>query len=163
MRLECPASPYWTKTSWRTAATRLRVSLGGEKTLGIASFDQEARLPVICVIDDDVSLLRALQRLLGASGFHVKAFSSAEEFLESRNAAKIGCLVLDVHLGGLSGFELHERLVSTGCRIPVVFITAHDDSLTRERASRAGAVDYLRKPFNDEALIAGINRALGQT
>jgi FixJ family two-component response regulator len=53
--------------------------------------------------------------------------------------------------------------VSTGCRIPVVFITAHDDSLTRERASRAGAVDYLRKPFNDEALIAGINRALGQT
>jgi FixJ family two-component response regulator len=123
--------------------------------------DQEVRLPVVCVIDDDASLLRALQRLLGASGFHVKAFSSAEEFL-ARNVAPVGCLVLDVHLGGLSGFELHDRLVSAGRRIPVVFITAHDDSLTRERARRAGAIDYLRKPFNDEILIAGINRALGQ-
>ena len=76
--------------------------------------------------------------------------------------ACVGCLVLDVHLGGLSGFELHDRLISAGQRIPVVFITAHDDSLTRERARRAGAIDYLRKPFNDESLIAGINRALGQ-
>jgi FixJ family two-component response regulator len=129
--------------------------------LGIAPVDQEVRSHVVCVIDDDASLLRALQRLLGASGFHVKAFSSAEEFL-ARNVASVGCLVLDVHLGGLSGFELHDRLVSAGRRIPVVFITAHDDSLTRERARRAGAIDYLRKPFNDEILIAGINRALGQ-
>lgn len=116
----------------------------------------------MCVIDDDISLLRALQRLLGASGFRVKAFSSAEEFLAARNCASVGCLVLDVHLGGLSGFELHDRLVSAGRRIPVVFITAHDDALTRERARRAGAIDYLRKPFNDDSLIAGINRALGQ-
>jgi FixJ family two-component response regulator len=130
--------------------------------VGIASFDQDVRSPVVCVIDDDVSLLRALQRLLGASGFHVKTFSSAEEFLAARNVASVGCLVLDVHLGGLGGFELHDRLVSAGRRIPVVFITAHDDSLTRERARRAGAIDYLRKPFNDESLIAGINRALGQ-
>jgi FixJ family two-component response regulator len=130
--------------------------------LGIAPMDQKVRLPVVCVIDDDVSLLRALQRLLGASGFHVKAFSSAEEFLAARNVASVGCLVVDVHLGGLSGFELHDRLVSAGRRIPVVFITAHDDSLTRERARRAGAIDYLRKPFNDELLIAGINRALAQ-
>ncbi len=116
---------------------------------------------MVCVIDDDVSLRRALQRLLGASGFPVTAFSSAEEFLASRNVA-VGCLVLDMHLGGLSGFELHERLVSTGRRIPVVFITARDDSLTRDRARRAGAVEYLRKPFSDESLIAGINRALAQ-
>jgi FixJ family two-component response regulator len=130
--------------------------------VGIAQMDQAVRSPVVCVIDDDVSLLRALQRLLGASGFHVKAFSSAEEFLEARHVASVGCLVLDVHLGGLSGFELHDRLVLAGKRIPVVFITAHDDTLTRERARRAGAIDYLRKPFNDESLIAGINRALGQ-
>jgi FixJ family two-component response regulator len=130
--------------------------------LGIAPMDQDVRLPVVGVIDDDVSLLRALQRLLCASGFHVKAFSSAEEFLAARNVASVGCLVLDVHLGGLSGFELHDRLVAAGRRIPVVFITAHDDSLTRERARRAGAIDYLRKPFNDELLIAGINRALAQ-
>ena len=118
--------------------------------------------PLVCVIDDDVSLLRALRRLLGAGGFQVKTFSSAEDFLECRNSRTPGCLVLDVHLGGLSGFELHERLVADGRRIPVVFITAHDDSATRERARRAGAVDYLRKPFDDESLIAGINRALGQ-
>ena len=114
------------------------------------------------VIDDDVSLLRALRRLLDAGGFQVKTFSSAEDFLDRPNPGTPGCLVLDVHLlGGLSGFELHERLVAAGQRIPVVFITAHDDTATRDRARRAGAVEYLRKPFDDELLIAGVNRALG--
>jgi len=117
--------------------------------------------PLVYVIDDDASLLRALRRLLGAGGFRVCTFSSAEEFLESTKAATPGCLVLDVHLGGLSGLDLQERLVAAGRRIPVVFITAHDDAVTRERARRAGAVDYLPKPFNDESLIAGIKRALG--
>ena len=130
--------------------------------MGSASTRQEERSPLVCVIDDDVSLLRALRRLLGASGFQVKTFSSAEDFLECSSASAPGCLVLDVHLGGLSGFELHERLVAAGRRIPVVFITAHDDAATRDRARRAGAVEYLRKPFDDESLIAGINRALGQ-
>jgi FixJ family two-component response regulator len=112
------------------------------------------------VIDDDVSLLRALRRLLSAGGFQVETFSSAEDFLKC--SCSPGCLVLDVHLGGLSGFELHERLVAAGRRIPVVFITAHDDAATQDRARRAGAVEYLRKPFDDASLIAGINRALGQ-
>jgi len=116
----------------------------------------------VCVVDDDVSLLRALRRLLDAGGFQVKTYSSAEDFLDCRNLRTPGCLVLDVHLGGLSGFELHEKLVAAGRRIPVVFITAHDDAATRDRAHRAGAVDYLRKPFDDESLIAGINRALRQ-
>lgn len=115
--------------------------------------------PLVCVIDDDASLLRALRRLLGAGGFRVCTFSSAEDFLESASATPV-CLVLDVHLGGLSGVDLQERLVTAGRRIPVVFITAHDDAVTRERARRAGAVDYLCKPFNDEALIAGIRRAI---
>jgi FixJ family two-component response regulator len=116
----------------------------------------------VCVIDDDVSLLRALRRLLGAGGYQVKTFSSAEDFLECSSPGTPVCLVLDVHLGGLSGFELHERLVAAGRRIPVVFITAHDDTATRDRAHRAGAVEYLRKPFDDESLLAGIKRALGQ-
>ena len=116
--------------------------------------------PLVYVVDDDASLLRALRRLLAAGGFRVCTFSSAEEFLESA-AATPACLVLDVHLGGLSGLDLQERLLAAGRRIPVVFITAHDDAVTRERARRAGAVDYLRKPFNDESLIAGIKRALG--
>jgi two-component system response regulator FixJ len=117
-------------------------------------------LPLVYVIDDDASLLRALRRLLGAGGFRVCTFSSAEEFLESERATP-ACLVLDVHLGGLSGLDLQERLIAAGRRIPVVFITAHDDAPTRERARRVGAIDYLRKPFNDESLLAGINRAIG--
>jgi FixJ family two-component response regulator len=119
-----------------------------------------ARSSVICVIDDDASILRALQRLLVADGFTVEAFSSAEDFLEAKRALAADCLVLDVHLGGLSGFDLHDRLVAAGRRIPVVFITAFDDMTTRERARRAGAVDYLRKPFDDEALISAIHAAL---
>ena len=116
--------------------------------------------PLVYVIDDDASLLRALRRLLGAGGFRVCTFSSAEEFLKSERPAP-ACLVLDVHLGGLSGLDLQERLIAAGRRIPVVFITAHDDAVTRERARRIGAIDYLRKPFNDESLLAGINRAIG--
>ncbi|MGH7309847.1 MAG: response regulator transcription factor [Candidatus Rokuibacteriota bacterium] len=117
---------------------------------------------MVCVIDDDPSLLRALQRLLVAGGFTVQVFPSAEDFLGSERGRSADCLVLDVHLGGLSGFELHERLVAAGTRLPVIFITAHDDTLTRERARRAGAVEYLRKPFDDESLIGAIQKALGR-
>src|SRR5262245_37741156 len=98
--------------------------------------------PVVCVVDDDVSLLRALQRLLNAGGFGVETFSSAEEFLQAPSRDDVACLVLDVHLGGLSGFELQERLLAAGSRIPVLFITARDDAPTRERARLAGAIDY---------------------
>ena len=126
-----------------------------------ASSREDDRSPFVYVIDDDVSLLRALRRLLDAGGFQVKTFSSAEDFLGCPNPRTPGCLVLDVHLGGLSGLDLHERLLASGRRIPVVFITAHDDAVARERARRTGAIDYLRKPFNDETLIAGIKRALG--
>ena len=114
----------------------------------------------VCVVDDDVSLPRALQILLCAAGFTVGAFGSAEEFLLAAQAVTPRCLVLDVHLGRLSGFDLQERLTAAGLTIPTIFITAHDDAPTRERARRAGAVGYLRKPFDDAALIASVERAL---
>jgi FixJ family two-component response regulator len=120
----------------------------------------ERQSPVVCVIDDDASLLRALRRLLRAGGFDVEVFSSAEAFLESGHRERVDCLVLDVRLEGMSGLELQERLVAAGSEIPVVFMTAHDDLSTRERAHRAGAIDYLRKPFDDESLIGAINRAI---
>jgi FixJ family two-component response regulator len=129
---------------------------------GSVSSPRGAGSSVVCVIDDDASLLRAVQRLLGAGGFTVETFPSAECFLESRHRTTAGCLVLDVHLGGMNGFELQERLASDGTLIPLIFITAHDDFATRERARRAGAVAYLRKPFDDDALIAAVNRALGR-
>jgi FixJ family two-component response regulator len=116
---------------------------------------------VIGVVDDDASLLRALRRLLVAGGFTVRVFSSAEEFLGSEHGRSADCLVLDVHLGGLSGFELYERLIAAGTRIPVVFITAHDDAITRARARQSGAVAYLPKPFDDASLIGAIHLALG--
>lgn len=117
---------------------------------------------VVGVVDDDPSLLRALKRLLVAGGFTVKVFSSAEEFLESAHGRNANCLVLDVHLGGLSGFELNDRLIAAGTRIPVVFITAHDDPITRARARQLGAVAYLPKPFDDASLIGAIHLALGR-
>jgi FixJ family two-component response regulator len=119
-----------------------------------------SQAPAVCVVDDDASLLRALQLLLRAAGFKVFAFGSAEEFLLAAQAERPRCLVLDVHLGRLSGFDLHERLTAAGLSIPTIFITAHDDAPTRERARRAGAIGYLRKPFDDNALIASVERAL---
>ena len=116
--------------------------------------------PLIGVVDDDDSILRALRRLLGSAGFGVSTFGSGEELLAWEHLTTIDCLVLDVQLGGLSGFELQERLGEALLRIPIIFITAHDDAPMRERASRAGAADYLRKPFDEQLLIGAIERAL---
>jgi FixJ family two-component response regulator len=113
---------------------------------------------MIGVVEDDPSFLRALRRLLGAAGFSVAAFASAEEFLASDSARATSCLVLDVHLGGMSGFDLQQTLATAGAPIPTIFITAHDDPVTHERA-RSG-VAYLRKPFREDALIGAIHQAL---
>ena len=96
--------------------------------------------PLVCIVDDDRSLLRALGRLLRTAGFTVEAFASAEEFLETKHRVPPRCLILDVRLGGMSGFQLHDLLLATGTPPPVVFITAHDDAATRERARPAGAI-----------------------
>jgi FixJ family two-component response regulator len=116
--------------------------------------------PIVCVIDDDVSLLRALKRLLKVRRFSVTTFASAEEFLESASREEVACLVLDVYLEGLSGFGLQKQLAAEGSRIPVLFITGRDDPSTRERARQAGAVDYLRKPLDEEVLLAAIHWAV---
>jgi FixJ family two-component response regulator len=118
--------------------------------------------PVIAVIDDDASVRRALQRLLQAAGFTVETFATAREFLNIDYGAQTACLVLDVHLPGMSGFQLQEHLAASGVPIPIVFITAYDDVSTRERVQRAGAVAYLRKPFDQSTLIEAITRAIGQ-
>ena len=119
--------------------------------------------PLVCVVDDDAAMLRALRLLIAISGFSVETFASAEQFLESPRSRAIDCLVVDVHLGGLSGLDLQDDLVSAGSSIPIIFITAHDDGATRERARRGGAVEYLTKPFDEEALIDAIQRAIGRS
>jgi len=112
------------------------------------------------IVDDDAGLLRALQRLLRTAGFSVEAFESAEALLASDTLPRIHCLVIDIHLGGMSGFDLQERLAEGGSTIPIIFITALDDAPTQERARKAGA-GYLRKPFDEPALLETIGRALG--
>jgi two-component system, LuxR family, response regulator FixJ len=129
---------------------------------GISPADHEERSPLICVVDDDVSLLRALRRFLGTAGFAVQAFSSAEAFLQSEFRSRADCLVLDIRMDGMSGVELQEYLVAAGSAIPVVFMTAHEDVWLRERASRAGAVGYLKKPFGVDLLMDAINQAIGR-
>lgn len=118
--------------------------------------------PVIGVVDDDASILRALNRLLSAAGFTVKTFHSAEEFLALGQPQGIDCLLLDIHMGGLSGFELQERLTAQRIPMSVIFITAHDDAPTRERAQKSGAVAYVRKPFDEPSLIGAIEKAFGR-
>ena len=117
--------------------------------------------PLVSIVDDDASLLRAVGRLLRVAGFTVEAFASAEQFIECHHQVAPRCLVLDVRLSGMTGFELHERLRAAGAPPPVIFITAHDDAATRERARRAGALQYLPKPFEDDELIEAVHRATG--
>ena len=115
---------------------------------------------VIGIIDDDVLVLRALRRLLEGAGFAVKTFGSAEEFLGRENPETINCLVLDIHMPGLSGFDLQERLTAAQLLIPIIFITANDDAPTRERAQKGG-VAYFPKPFDAQSLLEAIGKALG--
>ena len=119
--------------------------------------------PTVCVVDDDASLLRAMRRLLSVDGYDVVTFASAEEFLASPSRTRAACLVLDVHLDGLSGFDLLEQLAASDFPVPILLMTARDDAPTRERARRAGAVDYLRKPFDGESLLGAIHRAVSGT
>jgi FixJ family two-component response regulator len=116
---------------------------------------------MIVVVDDDASVRRALRRLLRSAGRDVEAFATAEEFLQSTDEETPGCLVLDVHLPGLSGLELQERLTSDGRGIPIIFITAYGDDGMRERALRAGAIAFLQKPFEEQALLDAVTRAVG--
>jgi FixJ family two-component response regulator len=118
------------------------------------------KLVLISVVDDDMSVRRALRRLLHLSGYAVETFASGSEFLDSPALGLTSCLVLDIHLQDMTGFELQGRLAGTWAAIPLIFITAHDDAATRERMRQAGVGSYLRKPFEKRALLAAIERAL---
>ena len=114
----------------------------------------------VVVVDDDMSMNQAIKRLLLAGGFAVETFQSAEALLESDAAENAGCLVLDVGLPGLSGFELQQRLKQRGAERPVIFITAHDLPSSQEQAQKAEAVAYLPKPFPGLSLMAAVSEAL---
>ena len=116
--------------------------------------------PLIHIVDDDDSLRSALQRLLAAAGYRVKAYASAGEFLLDPPADAPGCLLLDLRMPGPSGLDLQEALVRHGIRLPVIFLSGHGDLATGVRAMKAGAVDFLSKPVEREPLLAAVARAL---
>jgi FixJ family two-component response regulator len=119
--------------------------------------------PLIAIVDDDESVCRALKRLIRSLGMDADTYSSGERFIELIEAMpslKIDCVVLDVQMPGITGLQVQEQLRRASHRIPIIFITAHDDSTLREQALAAGALAFLRKPFNDELLIKILKVAL---
>ena len=116
--------------------------------------------PLVAVVDDDPSVRRALSRLLCSAGLQVALFSSAADFLESGMTRSPSCLVLDIHLGGMSGLELLTRVRAEGRDVPALVITAHDDPQTRELAATSGCSAYLRKPFEASEFLKGIFRMI---
>lgn len=116
--------------------------------------------PVIFVIDDDRSVRDALDSLLRAVGFDVWTFASPDEFLRADRTAREACLVLDVQMPGISGVEFQQQLAEAGSGLPVIFITAHGDIPMSVRAMKAGALEFLTKPFDDQQLLDAIAEAL---
>jgi RNA polymerase sigma factor (sigma-70 family) len=118
--------------------------------------------PTVFIVDDDASIRDAVKRLIRSVGLHVELFGAATDFLRWPRADVPSCLVLDVRLPGISGLDFHRQLVAAGVLIPVIFITAHGDIPMSVRAMRAGAIDFLTKPFRDQDLLDSIHIALDQ-
>lgn len=115
-------------------------------------------MPLVVVIEDDAASQKTLARVLRAGGYDAAIFASAEAFLASPPKSSPIGLLLDVHLGGMSGLDLQRRLSTEGSTIPVIIITAFDDSRSREQAERFGCVAYLRKPCEAETILALLGR-----
>ena len=114
----------------------------------------------VAVVDDDASFACALERLFRASGFDVRTYPSAEAFLAATPLRPPDCLVLDIHLGGMSGLDLQRRLRELGAPAPIIFVTAHDAPGIREEAQQAGCSAYLLKPVSRKSLLEAITKAV---
>jgi two-component system, LuxR family, response regulator FixJ len=116
--------------------------------------------PVVFVVDDDKAVCESLCLLIGDIGLEVRTFTNAKQFLEAYDPAQPGCLVLDVRMAGMSGLELQARLHELGMRIPTIIITGHADVPMAVEAMKAGALDFIEKPFRDQILLDSIQKAL---
>nr|ADE62389.1 styrene response regulator [Pseudomonas sp. LQ26] len=116
--------------------------------------------PTVFVVDDDVSVREGLRNLLRSAGFEVETFDSALTFLDQRRPEQHGCLVLDMRMPGMTGMELQEELGLISDGIPIVFITAHGDIPMTVRAMKAGAIEFLPKPFEEQALVDAVEQGL---
>lgn len=113
---------------------------------------------IVAVVEDDANMLKGIERLLGAHGFRTETYVSAEAFLEHASESRAACLVVDIHLGGMSGIELRRRLTASGSELGVIFMTAVDSEDTQKEAMATGCLAYLRKPFPASLLIDAIAR-----
>ena len=118
--------------------------------------------PAVFIVDDDISVREALKNLFRSVGLRVETFGTAQEFLSSQRSDAPGCLVLDVRLPGLSGLDLQRRLAEANIEIPIIFITAHGDIQMSVRAMKAGAVEFLTKPFRDQDLLDAVQQAIAR-
>ena len=116
--------------------------------------------PTIFIVDDDPSVRQSTELLLKSVGFNVKTFVSAQDFLKANLQEDLGCLILDVRMPGISGLDLQEKLVSSKTPLPVIFITGHGTVPMSVRAMKAGAIDFLQKPFEEQDLLDAIHRAI---
>jgi FixJ family two-component response regulator len=119
-----------------------------------------AMTKLVAIVDDDDSMRGALQGMLKAVGYPAQAFASAEEFLKSGQQRQTSCLIADIRMPGMSGLDLQAHLNAERCKIPIIFITAHGDAKMRIQALRAGAVEFLSKPFDEEVLLESVRAAL---
>jgi FixJ family two-component response regulator len=126
----------------------------------VAAMATQTKTKLVTIVDDDELMRGALQGMLKSVGLPSQAFASAEEFLKSGQQQQTACLIADIRMPGMSGLELQAKLNAEHCRIPTIFITAHGDSKMRMQALRAGAVEFLAKPFDDEVLLESVRAAL---
>src|SRR5215471_17601803 len=119
--------------------------------------------PCVFVVDDDASIRDSLKDLIRSAGLNVQTFASAQEFLINPRPDAASCLVLDVNLPGLSGLDLQQELAKLGVQIPVIFITGHGDIPMSVRAMKAGAIEFLTKPFRDEDLLDAVEQAISRS
>jgi FixJ family two-component response regulator len=117
-------------------------------------------IPLISIVDDDDSLRGSLDNLIRSAGLRAQGFSSAEAFISLNQAHETACLIVDVRMPGMSGFELQRLMTAANSRLPIIFVSAHADDDPRTQALEAGAVAFLYKPFYEEELLNAINTAL---
>ena len=118
--------------------------------------------PLVCIVDDDTSMADSTRYLVLSFGFRAEAFSSAQEYLSSSLVEETRCLILDIRMPGMDGLELQRYLSNANKRIPIVFVTARPNGDERRQAMAGGAVDFLCKPFSEDALFAAIQAALNR-
>ncbi len=116
--------------------------------------------PMIAIVDDDDAVREAMKSLVRSLGYSVSPFGSAEEFLNSQQVDNTSCLITDLHMPGLSGLDLQDRLIARGHRFPIIFLTAFPDETVRARAMKTGAIGFLSKPCDDTRLLGYIEKAL---